>query len=204
MNVLVLSHTAALAGGAERSLLDVFDSLTARAVVTPTFVLREPLGSMVRALRSRHWRFHPLRFTFWCWPAPRRPEEIVAQSLQNRRAVAALESLIARMKPDVVMTNTVVSPWAALAAYARQVPHVWFVREYGDSHGLNFEMSHERTFRDIGHLSNLVVDNSEALSDHVRRCVYPRKVTTVYTPFELASIARKAEEKIADPVRFED
>jgi glycosyltransferase involved in cell wall biosynthesis len=204
MKILISSHTGDLAGGAERSLLDIFDVLSARGTVTPTFILREPLGSMVRELRQRNWRFHPLKFTFWCWPAPRDAETILTQSLENRRAVADIESLIVRIKPDMVLTNTIVSPWAALAAYAQQIPHVWFVREYGDSHGLNFEMSREETFRDIGNLSNLVVANSDTLSNHIRHFIDPEKVTTLYTPFDLASIAQKAKVEVKNPFRFED
>ena len=206
MRVLVLSHTGELVGGAERSLLDELDVLEAKHAVTPSFILREPLGSMVHELRRRHWPFYPLMFTFWCWPPrERRSEEILFQSRENRRAVAVIEQLISRTRPDIVLTNTIVSPWAALAARTQHVPHVWFVREYGGpQHGLAFEMPAEAIYRDVGNLSNLVVANSETLAGYIRRHVDAAKVTTLYNPFDLEGMAQRAAARVVDPFQRRD
>ncbi len=43
INVLVLSHISDMLGGAERSMLDVFDNLSKKYDVRPEFIMREPV-----------------------------------------------------------------------------------------------------------------------------------------------------------------
>ena len=116
-----------------------------------------------------------------------------------------IEQLISRTRPDIVLTNTIVSPWAALAARTQHVPHVWFVREYGGpQHGLAFEMPAEAIYRDVGNLSNLVVANSETLAGYIRRHVDAAKVTTLYNPFDLEGMAQRAAARVVDPFQRRD
>src|SRR3990167_160653 len=182
MKVLVLSHTSDLLGGAERSMLDVFDNWVAKYNIKPEFILREPLGMLVGEMKKRGWKYYPVKYTFWSWPnLPTKREDIFIHSVQNSQAVEEIEAIIGRTKPDLVITNTVISPWAAIAAHFKQVPHVWFVREYGDlDHDRSFEIDHDQVFTDIGNLSNLVVANSETMARHIEQYVDKRKVTTLY------------------------
>ncbi|MBI4034513.1 glycosyltransferase [Candidatus Saccharibacteria bacterium] len=206
LKLLVLSHTSELLGGAERSLLDVFDALGAKYPVEPEFILREPLKSLAGALKSRGWSYHKLRYTFWSdGNPPRVTEDIWRQALQNSQAVKAIERLIQRIKPDVIITNTLISPWAALAAHWQQMPHIWFVREYGDlDHGRVFEIGRQPTLTDIGQLSNLVVANSETMAGYLAKYIEPAKITTLYNPFDLNKLAEQAKVKVKTPFKYPD
>ena len=67
----------------------------------------------------------------------------------------------------------------ALAARILGVPHITYVREYGDlDHGLNFELGPQRSVRLLGMLSARVAFNSAALAKHYRRQM-PRTPTRV-------------------------
>lgn len=151
IKILVLSHISELLGGAERSMVDVFDYWAARYNIEPEFIVREPVKSLGPALDKRGWKYHALNYTFWSdGRPPVHPQQILHNAAQNARAVQAIEEIIAKSKPDVVMTNSIVCPWAALAAQNARVPHVWFAREYGDlDHGRVFEIGREKTWQDI-------------------------------------------------------
>ena len=206
MKVLVLSHTSDLIGGAERSMLDVFDNWTKKYSIEPIFILREPLGTMVGEMNKRGWKYYPVKFTFWSYPKPPvTDEEVFTEYKVNSRAVKKIEKIIQKVSPDVVITNTIISPWAALAAYLQRLPHIWFVREYGDlDHDRQFTLTHGQTYQDIGNLSNLVVANSKTLASHIEKYVDKNKVATLYNPFDLNTIAKRAATKVSNPYKYPD
>ncbi len=206
MKVLVLSHTSDLIGGAERSMLDVFDYWAAKYGLQPEFILREPLGSMVAEMKRRGWKYYPIKYTFWAWTGkPTKPEDILQYASENAAAVKRVEKIILKTKPDVVITNSIISPWGALAAYFQDVPHVWLVREYGDlDHSKEFDMSHEQTYEDVGNLSNLVVGNSATISKHIVKFMPKSKVATLYNPFDLKKLQQRANDLVSSPFMSKD
>ncbi|MGP0084365.1 MAG: hypothetical protein ACLP0B_12155, partial [Steroidobacteraceae bacterium] len=72
--------------------------------------------------------------------------------------------LLIRLRPTMVLTNTMVIPSHAIAAKLLGIPHYWMVREFGrDDHRLQFLLGHHRTIRLIGQLSESVICNSQAV-----------------------------------------
>jgi len=205
MKVLVLSHISDLLGGAERSMLDVFDYWNKHYNVEPEFIMREPIKSLAPALDQRGWKYHTLRYTFWSDSRPpTHSQDILENAVHNARAIQAIEDIIVKSKPDVVMTNSIVCPWAALAAQYQRVPHVWFVREYGDlDHGRIFEIGRKETWQDVGNLSDLVVTISQSLAEHAKQYIDAEKVTVLYNPFPVDEIRSKASAKIQTPYTSE-
>ncbi len=201
IKVLVLSHISDLLGGAERSMLDVFDHWAANYNIEPEFILREPLKSLAPALEKRGWKYYALNYTFWSdGRPPVHPQQILHNAAHNARAVQAIEEIIAKSMPDVVITNSIVCPWAALAAQYARVPHVWFVREYGDlDHGRVFEIGREKTWQDVGNLSDLVVTISKSLAEHAAQYIDKDKIAILYNPFKFDEIRQKAAVKIKPP-----
>ncbi|CAN5644062.1 glycosyltransferase family 4 protein [soil metagenome] len=203
IKILVLSHISELLGGAERSMLDFLDDVSKKHDITPEFILREPIGSLADELKLRGWTYHPLSYTFWSdGRPPEKPEHIYNNAVQNARAITYMEDIIKKTKPELVLTNSVVCPWAALAAHYQGIPHVWFVREYGDlDHGRVFEIGRKSTLEDVGTLSELVVTNSLTLGQHIKKYVKSAKVTTLYTPFNIRAIQKRAQEKVSSPYK---
>ena len=201
----MLSHSSEL-GGAERSMIDLFDYWAKEGLIEPFFIIRKPLKNMVPELKKRQWQYNPLYYTNWSQRKPsKRAEDIFRNARYNAQALQDIEKIVKRVKPDVVMTNTIVSPWAALIAYFDNIPHVWFVREYGDiDHQHVFELGREKMLQDIDTLSDLVVTNSETLARHIGDYINKEKITALYTPFDLKLLEKKSQEPINNPFKFDD
>lgn len=206
MKILVLSHISELLGGAERSMLDVLDRWADEYGVEPQVVMRKPVKSLGAALDARGWKYWDIDYGFWSDGSPPvNPEDIFRNAERNSRAIQEIERLIEQEKPDLVLTNSLVCPWAALAAYFQNVPHVWFVREYGDlDHGRAFEIGREKTLADVGTLSDLVVANSKTLETHLAQYMDSDKLTTLYTPFDLDGLTKRSQKKASSPYKHED
>ena len=184
-------------------MLDMFDYWTKKGIVEPHFIIRRPMKNLAKELRQRGWKYTAVYYTNWSQrnPSPR-AEDVFRNALYNSQAVFAIEKVIADLRPDVVMTNTIVAPWAALAAYFQKVPHVWFVREYGDiDHKHIFELGREKMLQDIDSLSSLVVTNSKTLAKHIENYVDKDKITPLYTPFNLEALRLKSLQRAKNPFR---
>lgn len=182
-------------------MLDVFDYWEKHNGIEPEFVLRTPVGTLARELQKRRWTYHALDYSFWVERnPPLNMGEVIRHAVQNQNAILAIEGIIQSTRPDVVMTNSIVCPWAALAAYSRNVPHVWFVREYADLHfGWKFQIGRKDTYEDVDRLSALVVTNSRSLADHVSKYVNKGKVITLYNPFDIPELRRRAAQAVTNP-----
>lgn len=164
--ILVLSHTSDFNGGAEKSMVDFFDKYTTlNKQVIPHFIVPQRKGVLINELKARNWDYTVIDFSVWLWPKlVREPESIYREHRKNMRAVASITELIIKLSPKAVITNTIVAPWAALAAAQTHTKHIWFVREYGDlDHGLYFEIGKQKTIEDIYNLSDQVITISKAL-----------------------------------------
>lgn len=187
-------------------MLDTLDVWAEEHDIELHFIMREPVKSLGQALEERGWNYHAFDYGFWSDASlPVNPEDISRNAFRNSKAVRGIESVIQSVQPDVVATNSVVCPWAALAAYFQGVPHIWFVREYGDlDHGRTFEIGREQTLTDVGSLSELVVANSKTLEEHLAQYVPRHKLTTLYTPFDLDSITKRKCSQVDNPYQYED
>ncbi len=206
MKVLILSHISELLGGAERSMLDVVELWVKDYGIEPELILRKPIRSLAGELQKRGWKYHVMDYTFWSDARPPVDSESkFRQASQNTMAVLEIEKIIKKTKPDVVMTNSMVSPWAGVAAHYQGVPHIWFVREYGDlDHGRLFEIGREKTWQDVGKLSSVVITISQALAGHLAKYMPKEKIRILYNPFNIDEIQVKADEPIANPYRKGD
>jgi glycosyltransferase involved in cell wall biosynthesis len=201
MRVYFLSHSAAPnhLGGSELSLLSLIDGWSERdPAFVPTLVGPTSRGALVAEARRRGYETFNVPFEGWAlFSDPGgRPEA----ALRTRRDFASTVRLIQRMKddrPDLVVTNTVVSPWGAYAAAALGIPHVWFVREFADEErGFRFPMGRDAVLGDVGRLSTLVVANSDALRTALGSHIPAEKLVTSYPPVELARVRSLADQPV--------
>lgn len=190
MKVMLVSHSSAVngLGGAELTLLDLIDQWREfRPDVEFFVVARTPEGLMQPEFERRGIEHRSIDFDSWVLPLVReRPIDVIMTARMDSHAVTAIAGWIREFQPDLVVTNTIVSPWAALAAKMEGVAHAWMVHEFGDlDHGLGFRIGREQTFEDIGLLSELVVANSEAVRDHVGQWVDREKLMIAYPANDL-------------------
>lgn len=205
MKVFILSHSSAVEnlGGAELSLLHLIDAWAKDdSEVTFSVAARGPVGLLQPELAARGVTTHTLDFDAWVLPLVRTdPADILDTARRNSEAVLAIVELLRLETPDVVITNTIISPWAAIAARYLGIPHVWFVHEYGDlDHGLQFETSRACTFEDIGILSDLVVANSRAVHEHIGQRIPADKLAIAYPVIDLARARELVGRAPAEPI----
>jgi glycosyltransferase involved in cell wall biosynthesis len=203
MKALLVSHSSAVEnmGGAELTLLQTIDEWRRhRPDIEFIVVARTPEGRLQPELERRGVPCITIDFDSWVLPMVREvPAHRILTDVMDSRAVATIAALIREHRPDVVVTNTIVSPWGALAAKIVGVPHVWFVHEYGDlDHGLDFRIGRDETFDDIALLSELVVANSRTMHDHLQQWIPADSMTIAYPPIDLSRATGRLRED-SDP-----
>lgn len=202
MRILVQSHSAAPYnfGGAELALVELIDAWRDFAPsVEFLFVAPPPEGQLQREMASRGFAVRTVDFdpVVGVFPEPETPMS-TEEKLKALSAIAAIRGAIREFDAEFVVTNTIVAPWAALAAAAEGVPHVWFAHEYGAAeHGLSFRLGRDSTFSDIASLSDLVVANSGELRDYLSSWVDPEKLEVLHPAIAPAEIRRLAAEPAA-------
>ena len=109
--------------------------------------------------------------------------------------------LFVRLRPTMVLTNTMVIPAHAIAAKLLGIPHYWMVREFGrDDHRLRFLLGYRRTIRLIGQLSESVICNSQAVQKSLL-AVDPTMRTYVIYPVVDTPIGTPPERHPGEPMR---
>jgi glycosyltransferase involved in cell wall biosynthesis len=109
--------------------------------------------------------------------------------------------LLLRLRPTMVLTNTMLIPSHAVAAKLLGIPHYWMVREFGrDDHRLWFLMGYHRTVRLIGRLSESVICNSQAV-EKALLAIDPKMTTYVVYPVVDTPLGTPSERHSDEPMR---
>lgn len=200
---LVLNHSASdHLGGAEQSLLAVLEAWQRAEPSLDPLVVSPGPGAMNTALIERGFRTAIVSMSGWTVPSTaggRASREV--RRRQNARATRELLRIIDEEHPGVVVTNTLVHPWAAIAASSRGVPHVWFVREFGDeAQGFRWPDGRATALADIAALSTAVVANSRAVASMFDGTRSDTTVVVSYPPVDIHSVRSRAAETIDEPV----
>lgn len=202
MRVLVISHsTADHLGGAERSLLALLEAWRETEPALEPVVAGPAAAAMHDELLARGIESLVLPMTGWAvFEADGGAAQRRLRARENALATRALLELIDERRPALVVTNTLVVPWGAVAAAARGVPHVWFVREFGERvQGFLWPDGREAALRDIGTLSTAVVANSGAVAGMLRPFVDEGALTVSFPPVDLGRVRALAEHPTASP-----
>lgn len=179
MKVLWLSHSASIYG-AERVMIEGVRSLEANgvgvivvlpersSVAQPWLDLDIPL---VRAFVPS-WMLAAADFSF---------KERLNRALSILKASWVLSKIIRRHDPDLVITNTIVTPVAALAARLAGRKHVWYLHEFGDHIGDQKFLTRKAIIvRMINLLSSKVIVNSKAMMRHFAHSFSEEKMRLLY------------------------
>jgi glycosyltransferase involved in cell wall biosynthesis len=156
-------------GGAQRSLLELIEALAAHGVESRVVVPGG--GYLTDQLEAAGVPY--IMYRYWPWtgesPLPWW-DRLLKKPLVHLIRAAKLSRLIRRWQCDVIVTNTLTVCEGALAARLLGIPHITYIREYGDlDHGFHFELGPRRSVRLLGMLSAGVAFNSAALAKHYRR-----------------------------------
>ncbi|MEI6787308.1 MAG: FkbM family methyltransferase [bacterium] len=203
LSVALFSHSSSL-GGAERSLLDLVNGLSGRgALCTAVLPSFGPLGEALKAkgcavyvppggaIQEKGWWWGPLSSDSAQAPLTGSLAVLMDVILPEMRRVA----------PDVVFSQTIVSPWGALCAEMLGRPHALSVREYGIlDHNLSFTLGFKPSVAALYKSSDVVF----CITDDVKRELfgnnYDAKIDVVYSHVEMPPVMNNTGLSSGNPV----
>jgi glycosyltransferase involved in cell wall biosynthesis len=195
LRVCFVSHLWAH-GGAQLSLIELIDTLTARGVECRVVVPEG--GDIPSALEERGVPCLAHDYLPWACQVPlARSDRFLKKPVVHLLRAVKLARLIRRWRCDVIVTNTITVCEGALAAFILRVPHITHVREFGDlDHGLYFEWGARLSVRLLSVLSTRVVFNSTALADHYSRQVPAARARVIYNAVSVAPATLARDEPL--------
>src|SRR2546421_2984089 len=174
MKVLWVSHSSGLAG-AERALLEGVRAVASEQI--SIHVVAPSAGPLTRGIASLGVPVSFIRYRWWMSPKGwRAPYYRATNGASNLLAWPAVSRFLRTLKPDLVITNTLVIPIWAMVSRKLGVPHVWFVHESGDAEGDTFDLGSRWTFKLVDALSLLVIVNSRAAENGLSQFVPSEKI----------------------------
>lgn len=203
MRVLWISHTSNLEG-AEKSLIEAVTALHQRGVeVHVVFPEQGELIAMLNGIASAHvvpyiWWVYGDKQPFNPFRKPRQSLHLIRKTVKNLRkilrSVPELEKVLKDVQPSLVITNTIVIPCGALAAYKLGIPHVWYIREFlEEDHGCAFMFGRKFSLFLIDKLSRKVITNSQATYKRFSGEISQAKLSVIHNAVE---ISKEIEESI--------
>lgn len=175
MRVVFIAHESSLYG-AGRSFVDLLDGLKVYNVIP--LVLCPQKGELLEALEKRNIEFAVIPFRGWFGSTSiesriKKP----ARLLTNLAAVPVLSRRIRKWNPDIIYTNSSVTPVGAWTAHILHKPHIWHIREMQLLHyGSHYDWG-ERFFKRWLNKADAIITISKA----VKQTVCNDLQTRVYT-----------------------
>jgi len=206
LNICFFLHSSQL-GGSERSLKHLIDGLTQDYGTLCTVVLpsQGPLGEL---LLESGVSTLTAPVTWWC-----AIDEIPSENEINRQYGESYDwlnqnlQLLNEINPDVILTNSLVIPWGALAALLLKRPHVWLVNEFGVlDHQLKFLLPFDKVLDFVDKASNKIITCSQAVKNELFPNIDPEKAFPIYRhihiPPEVYSPDQSTETHFQHPDAF--
>jgi glycosyltransferase involved in cell wall biosynthesis len=167
--------------GSERSLFTLVSALQSSAHIRPVVLLpREgPLTALIRDA-GIHVMVH--RYSAWIGKG-KRISGAVKRSIVNVIALIQVYRKIGSLKPDIIYTNTLATPFGAMISLLFGIPHIWHAREF----------VHEdlQWYYDIGtglsmalvKRSDKIICNSRAVKEKLEKAINRDIFQVVYNGF---------------------
>jgi glycosyltransferase involved in cell wall biosynthesis len=196
----VVNHSAARhLGGSEHSMLGLIAAWREqRATLDPVLVSPAAGSAMERAAADAGWQTTVAPYRGWVSFAER--ESAARRRLERAdtaEQVAALGAVLDTVQPALVIMNTVVTPWAAVAAHERGIPVAWFVREFVDDRaGFLLREGRAATLRHVDALATRVLANSEAVRQSIADVIPADRVGVAHPVIDLVAVRHATEHRL--------
>lgn len=181
LSVCFFSHSAQL-GGAERSLLELATELVTDHGAVCSVVLPKH-GPLAEELKRSGVGVIESSYPWWCEASSATTSTDVFEHL-SPGASSLLKSVVptlARVAPDVIVTQTMVIPWGAVAAALLNKPHVWSLCEAGDTDlGYRFLIPFAEVVQSVVDCSSLIYTTSDTVGRALFPTLGPERRRTLY------------------------
>jgi glycosyltransferase involved in cell wall biosynthesis len=187
-NILFVSHSEHLQGGAELSLLELLKSAKKRGYNPYLVVPRE--GEFSERIIPLEIKY--LAVNYFRWGSA---TTVDLEKMTDLKATAAISRWIYDNGIDCVVSNTLMVPWGALAAAMADVPHVWIAREFFAHHRAYLQDHYDY----VAAFSNTVIANSRSNADFLRQIAGIKNVKHFYSYVDVKEVSlssKKGQPKI--------
>ena len=182
MKILWLAHEANLSG-ANICFLEYLELLESRGIKN-YLVCPHGTGSLTLKARALNIPVENIKYYSWTRPVHAKPSPISSRfrrRIRNHIAVKEVSALIKKIEPDFVVTNTIVTSIAAIAAKNTRKKHIWFVHEFGEEdHGFTIAGGFTNGAAIMNRLSYKMVFNSWAIRKKYKPFVADPKAFVVH------------------------
>lgn len=202
--VLWFGHDSTM-NGAERCMLESASDLVKAGYEVQAVLPRQ--GPLVAALKEAGIRdVHLLRLPWWIDRGYRMPLGFkIMQAAKIVYSAGRLIPFFKKIRPDIVVSNTIAVPVAAMAARLTGTKHVWYIHEFGrEDHSFHFLFGEKRSCRRIGRLSNKVIVNSTSVKNKFEKYIPAEKMNLIYYEVRVPSslTALSAQKQASQPMKI--
>lgn len=190
MKIVFVSHNAYLQGGAQSVLLDLVKGIKALHPHYLIYVIFPEQGTLVEAFLPYIDGYTTIKQPGWMVePSKKSLYKSVMWISRFVRYASKTGAYLRTVSPDVVVTNTIASPVAALACKWGGYKHLWFIHEVpADSGSYAFLYPESLIVRWIDQLSFKVLVNSEYTLCHYKpMMLHPDKLRKIHLGVELTT-----------------
>lgn len=182
-NLLILGHSPDI-GGAELALKGLVDSINSNFNITIIIPSTKKANS---SIVNKGVEYINLDLPWWCYESHGSPTLVLEKEMMsNFNRLMSIAS-----KNDILMTNTLTVPWLAFAASRLNIPHIWYVHEFGDlDHGLKFVLGYEKSLSVINDTSSRVLTISDAVRKHITNVINNEKIDIIHQAINLDELKK--------------
>jgi glycosyltransferase involved in cell wall biosynthesis len=179
--IVWLAHEANRSG-ANIALLEYVDALKD---VYDFHIILPHEGNMSEALQQKEISYSVIHQYGWVgnlrWKNLIKSLKII---IRSRIAIRKTKQLIRKEKAGLVFTNTLVPFVAAHAAHSMQIPHVWWIHEFGEEDfGFSIGWGKQaRAYEKMQQWSRLIICNSKAVAKKFQQLMPAARMYHAYQP----------------------
>ncbi len=188
--ILLVSHTAGLYG-AERSLATLAEGLQKRRVAK-VMVLLPDSGPLRELLQAKGIQTHVIRSFRWIGNRTGVGARVKWLARTPLNVIAALRAWLwaRRWNPDLICTNTIVTPIGVSLALCLRKPHIWHIREWISSElNATFDLGQSFVMSVLARSRSPIIFNSSGLADIYIAHLPGTRPVVVYNGFDFSGVA---------------
>jgi glycosyltransferase involved in cell wall biosynthesis len=185
MKIVWISHSQKL-GGAERCFWEAAKGLVSTG--HEIHALLPSPGDLDDHLKQIGLCISYIPYAWWVRSGDQQPtlHSKLRMAASHLRAASRISKLLRLSKPDLVVSNTLATPVGALAAKWMNVPHIWYIHEFGkEDQNLAFDFGESFSLFILNKLSDGIIVNSRAVLRKFQRLLPLRKLNLVYYAIEV-------------------
>jgi glycosyltransferase involved in cell wall biosynthesis len=163
VKIALVSHSGGV-GGAELCLVEAAKGLVQDGHEVHAIVPFS--GPLLIKLQATGAYTSVVKYCWWVTSGTRSLSRArqLRRLLAHPASVLGLTRTLRSWSPDVILTNTIAFPGAAVAARLLRRPHVWYIHEFdADEHGLTFDYGRHFSLRVMNQVSDAVLMSSQAV-----------------------------------------